>query len=311
MAERPSDNLRKYDIKVSNLFFAENIMWLTVDNIQEKDSTVIADIPDVPDLVGSGQSVGGVVSETVGASSVEENPPIQLQRIVSRCKCEFFYVGYGDSSIDPTNVNEVPPPPQEDVGPWDRPETAVDGFTLMHHDLDVCTNSLQYAMILDVVNNLLLYVEPHRKKTQERLARMRFQLQLHSTEDQKRPIQNLQNQVRGLVSKIRRLEKEMYLVCKANAEEPNESLEQEIKRLEELVYDSKEQLTNQSEELHIMLSCYKEVQLSATNRLSTTRNDKPLTTVRANEICFKHAQWRLTQTDGQLGIADLVLSNFL
>lgn len=286
-------------------------MWLTVDNIQEKDSTVISELPDVPDLVGSGQSVGGVVSETVGATSVEENPPMQLQRIVSRCKCEFFYVGYGDSSIDPTNVNEVPHPPQEDVSPWDRPETAVDGFTLMHYDLDVCTNSLQYAMILDIVNNLLLYVEPHRKKTQERLTRMRFQLQLHSTEDQKRPIQNLQNQVRGLVSKIRRLEKEMYLVTKANAEEPDEELEEEINNLEALVYDSKEQLTNQSEELHIMLSCYKEMQLSATNRLSTTRNDKPLITVRANEICFKHAQWRLTQADGQLGIADLVLSNFL
>lgn len=118
-------------------------MWLTVDNIQEKDSTVIADLPDVPDLVGSGQSVGGVVSETVGASSIGENPPIQLQRIVSRCKCEFFYVGYGETSIDPGTVGEVPSPPQEDVSPWDRQETAVDAFTLMHHDLDVCTNSLQ------------------------------------------------------------------------------------------------------------------------------------------------------------------------
>lgn len=68
---------------------------------------------------------------------------MQLQRIVSRCKCEFFYVGYGETSIDPGTVGEVPPPPQEDVGPWDRPETAVDAFTLMHHDLDVCTNSLQ------------------------------------------------------------------------------------------------------------------------------------------------------------------------
>lgn len=290
----------------------ENIMWLTVDNIQEKDSTVIADLPDVPDLVGSGQSVGGVVSETVGASSIGENPPIQLQRIVSRCKCEFFYVGYGDGSIDLEQVAEVPPPPQEDVGPWDRPETTVDGFTLMHHDLDVCTNSLQYAMLLDIVNNLLLFVEPHRKKTQERLALMRFQLQLHSPEDQKRPIQNLQNKVRGLASKIRRLEKEMYLVSKAFAENPNDYvLLEEIKRLESSVYESKEHLTNQSEELHIMLSCYKEMQLSAMNRLSMTQNDKPLTTVRANEICFKHAQWRLTEADGQLGIADLVLSNFV
>lgn len=32
---------------------------------------------------------------------------------------------------------------------------------------------------------------------------------------------------------------------------------------------------------------------------------------RVAEICFKHAQWRLTEADGQLGIADLILTNFL
>jgi len=53
-------------------------MWLNVSNIQEKDSAVIADLPDIPDMVGSGQSVGGVVSETVGASSAAENPPLQV-----------------------------------------------------------------------------------------------------------------------------------------------------------------------------------------------------------------------------------------
>lgn len=53
-------------------------MWLTVDNIEEKDSTVIAELPDVPHIVGSGQSVGGVVSETVGASTETENSPIQV-----------------------------------------------------------------------------------------------------------------------------------------------------------------------------------------------------------------------------------------
>jgi hypothetical protein len=64
---------------ISFLQNTENIMWLTVENIQEKDSTVIADLPDLPHMVGSGQSVGGVVSETVGASSnIGENPPIQV-----------------------------------------------------------------------------------------------------------------------------------------------------------------------------------------------------------------------------------------
>ncbi|XP_069668639.1 protein hobbit isoform X2 [Periplaneta americana] len=291
----------------------ENIMWLTVENIQEKDSTVIADLPDLPHLVGSGQSVGGVVSETVGASSnVGENPPIQLQRIVSRCKCEFFYAGYGESSIDPSTLGEVPPPPSDEGGPWEKRERAVDAFTLMHHDLDVCTNSLQYAMILDIVNNLLLYVEPRRKEASERLQRMRFQLQLHSVEDQRRPIQQMQNQVRSLVSKLRRLEKETHLLQRALAEDPmNEELMIEMDDLERQVYECKELLNSQSEELDMMLSCYKETQLSANQKVATMRGDKPVTTVRANEICFKHAQWRLTEADGQLGIADLVLSNFL
>ncbi|KAF2895185.1 hypothetical protein ILUMI_10985 [Ignelater luminosus] len=290
----------------------ENIMWLTVDNIQEKESTVISEIPQVPDIVGSGVSVGAVVSDVVGATSNAENWPIQLQRIVSRCKCEFFYAGYGDISVDPEELGEVPPPPQEDVGLWDRRQTAVDAFTLMHHDLDVCTNSLQYAMLLDIVNNLLLYVEPHRKEALERLARMRFQLQLHSVEDQRRPIQSLQNQIRSTGSKLRRLEKETYLVNKALAEDSNNmELLQEMEHLEELVYNCKVQLNAQSEELDMMISCYKESQLLANSRLATTRNDKPLTIVRANEICFKHAQWRLTEADGQIGIADLVLSNFL
>ena len=33
--------------------------------------------------------------------------------------------------------------------------------------------------------------------------------------------------------------------------------------------------------------------------------------VRRNEVCFKHAEWRMTEKDGQIGIADLVLRNFL
>jgi hypothetical protein len=56
-------------------------MWLTVDNIEEKDSTVIVALPDVPHIVGSGQSVGGVVSETVGATTEVDDTPIQVSKV--------------------------------------------------------------------------------------------------------------------------------------------------------------------------------------------------------------------------------------
>lgn len=91
-------------------------------------------------------------------------------------------------------------------------------------------------MLLDVVNNLLLYVDPHKKEALERLARMRFKIQLHSVEDQRRPIQVLQTQVRSTMSKLRRLEKETYFISKAYAEDQNDiELGQELERLEKLV----------------------------------------------------------------------------
>ncbi|XP_014240236.1 protein KIAA0100 [Cimex lectularius] len=290
----------------------DNIMWLNVDNIKDKDECVIAELPDIPQLVGSGRSVGGVVSETVGASSVGKNPPLQLQRIVSRCKCEFFYVCYGESSMSPSTLIGVPTPPCEDsTSLWEHHLPPVDAFTLMHHDLNVCTNSLQYTMLLDIVNNLLLHVEKSRKEAYERLQRMRFQLQLQSVEDQKRPIQEAQTRVRALLCKLRALEKEMYLVQRALGDEPNSShLQQQMENLDKQVYSCKESLTLRSEELDAMLSWYKETQLVG-QKTSMLRGDNVVTVDRASEICFKHAQWRLTEADGQLGIADLILSNFL
>lgn len=293
------------------------IMWLTLDNIQESEKTAThaSDFSDLPHLVanlGSGQSVGGVVQ--VGSSLGEmsdKSTPNQLQRIVSRCKCEFFYVSYGETTID--NMSELPalPPSEENLSPWERQDEPVDAFTLMHHDLDVQTSSTQYSMILDIVNNLLLYVDPSRRERHERLIKKRFELQLHSHEDQKRPIQHLQTEILSLMSHLRSLEKDIHFIAKARVDgEDTEELRNEYNIVQKMIKDCKEELAFQSDELDMMLSCYKETQLNASNKLAI-RKDKPLSIVRCNEICFKHAQWRLTEDDGQIGIADLILSNFL
>lgn len=91
--------------------------------------------------------------------------------------------------------------------------------------------------MLDIINNLLLYVEPHRKEALEKLARMRFQLQLHSVEDQRRPIQEKQTVVRSTINKLRRLEKDTYMLNKALEEDPEDSelLRVDLERLEKLV----------------------------------------------------------------------------
>lgn len=65
---------------------------------------------------------------------------------------------------------------------------------ILHH---LCS---QYAMLLDVVNNVVLHVEPERRRTLERRARMRFQLQLHQDQDPRQLIHKLQTQVRDYIT---------------------------------------------------------------------------------------------------------------
>ena len=56
--------------------------------------------PEPAGMVGSGRAVGGVVSQVVGVTDSPGELGIQLQRIVSRCKAEFFYVSYGDTELE-------------------------------------------------------------------------------------------------------------------------------------------------------------------------------------------------------------------
>lgn len=217
----------------------------------------------------------------------------------------------GETTVD--NMTEVPalPPPEETLSPWEKQNEPIDAFTLMHHDLDVQTSSTQYSMILDIVNNLLLYVDPSRRERHESLMKMRFALKFHSLDDQKRPIQHLQTEILSLMSHLRMFEKDIHFLAKARVDgEDTEELRAEYNEVQKQIKDCKEDLSKKSDELEVLLSCYKETQLN-TLRTTILSSNKPISIVRCNEICFKHAQWRLTEDDGQIGIADLILSNFL
>jgi hypothetical protein len=63
---------------------------------------------------------------------------------------------------------------------------------------------------MDIVTNVLLYVEPKKKETSERVEKMRFRLQLSDVGDPKTHITQLQDNVRHVLESIRQLERTWY-----------------------------------------------------------------------------------------------------
>nr|KAG5698428.1 hypothetical protein BaRGS_006623 [Batillaria attramentaria] len=194
----------------------------------------------LPEMVSSGQSVGSVVSSTVPVPASEQ--------------------------------------PAEDTDVMTQ-EQGVDTFTLLHESVHAYSNSVQFTVIMDIVNNLLLYVEPKKKEASEKLQSMRFKLQLSRDEDQKKPI--LQQQE---VVSMQGLEVEM----------------EEVKNW----------INTKNEELSMRISCYNESQLQMRAQMKIEKAQQAHV-VRRNEVCFKYAKWRLTERDGHCGIAEVELRNFV
>ncbi|CAL8069118.1 unnamed protein product [Calicophoron daubneyi] len=190
-----------------------------------------------PEVVGCGRSVGGVVNACVscrptdpssllsGVTAIQSDPiphrpsvgtpgkpsrPIQLQRMISRCSCQVFYVHYepADPSSIPTHL--IPSLPLDESEVVSTQEGG-DTVTLLHHTLNICTNSLQYHMIVDIVNDLLLYVEPQRKAQSER---NRVEFGLMSESQVRVAILRDQEALRYFVADQRRLERYLWSFVK-------------------------------------------------------------------------------------------------
>lgn len=75
-----------------------NEVWLTREQIDEDSSTDHSPVAEMLTSSSSQPPVGGVLSvfDHVTGTNVE------LQRIISRCRCQLFYASYG-----PVNMNEV------------------------------------------------------------------------------------------------------------------------------------------------------------------------------------------------------------
>ncbi|XP_043910335.1 protein KIAA0100 homolog [Protopterus annectens] len=292
-------------------------LWLLVKNIEEQRERN----PDsVLELMEGGQAVGGLVSTTTDWNqSIQAQHPQQVQRIISRCSCRMYYIGYShiDRDIDPELLSHIKTPEvRESQGKEDllnKQEGAVDTFTLIHHDLEISSNPVQYAMILDIVNNLLLHVEPKRKEHSEKKQRVRFQLEISSNpEEQRSSILHLQEAVRQHVAQIRTLEKQIYSTMKSLQDESkNEALLEMNQKLQQQLDQEKIDLQNKSEELNILIRCFKDFQLQRANKMKPRKQLEDVSVVRRTEIYFAQARWRLTEEDGQLGITELELQRFL
>ncbi|KAM3875470.1 bridge-like lipid transfer protein family member 2 [Diretmus argenteus] len=289
-------------------------LWLEVKNIEEHRQR---NLDSVLELMESGQAVGGMVSTTTDWNlPAQVNETQQVQRIISRCSCRMYYIGYSHD-IDPELATQIKPPElrnnheKEDL--LKKQAGAVDTFTLIHHDLEISTNPGQYAMILDIVNNLLLHVEPKRKEHSEKKQRVRFQLEISSNpEEQRSSILHLQEAVRQHVAQIRRLEKQIYSNIKAQPEELSGDELTEINvRLQNQLNQEKTDMQMKSEELNILIRCFKDFQLQRANKLELRKPPEDVSVVRRTEICFAQARWCLTEEDGQLGIAELELQRFM
>ena len=129
-------------------------------------------------------------------------------------------------------------------------------------------------------------------------------LELDNIEEQRKRIIRSQNELRQLVCKLRQSERDIYMLQEKEVERKW--------RLEQEQEDIKDKLSNTSEDLDMRIRCYRETQMSASQRNSAIRGeDKQVRLRRRAEIVFSKAVWRLTENDGQLGIADINISNFL
>ncbi|XP_058019903.1 bridge-like lipid transfer protein family member 2 [Ahaetulla prasina] len=289
-------------------------LWLEVKNIEEHPQRTL---DSVQELMESGQAVGGMVSTTTDWNQPHEvQPTQQVQRIISRCSCRMYYISYSHD-INPELATQIKPPelpanPEKD-DLLKKQEGAVDTFTLIHHDLEISTNPAQYAMILDIVNNLLLHVEPKRKEHSEKKQRVRFQLEISSNpEEQRSSILHLQEAVRQHVAQIRLLEKQMYSVMKSLQDDGrNESLLEHNQKLQQQLSQEKATLQQESEDLNILIRCFKDFQLQRANKMELRKQLEDVSVARRTEFYFAQARWRLTEEDGQLGIAEVELQRFL
>ncbi|KAI6220278.1 UPF0378-like protein [Aphelenchoides besseyi] len=310
--------------------------WLSRDIIEEKNPTVPSD--KINNIVSSGESVGGVVTTTSTQSehhssasdlsipSTSMTTSCQLQRVASRCSCQLFFCYYSDlinmekfeDFVVPQLTDE-----EKEESPYGSKREDVDCFTLKHNMLEVSTNAEQYQVILDIVNHLILFVDPKKKMAQERRRRLWFELSRKSRAEVKIAVQSLQKELRELVAIVRSLERQSFYLNKQIQQRPNDTnLTSELETLQSDIEEHKRKQLGLIDDTAQTISVFKEKTVdeqTEENRRwrhdqqqhSNTDEESVVEIARRFEVCFEDCVWRLTEHDGQISITEVQIRNFL
>lgn len=85
----------------STMLSSTNPVWLSRKHVEDTTSYVQGPVADMLSR-NTVPPVGGVISEIS-----QSGDSVELQRVISRCKCQLFYASYGE--VDADQMKNVPP----------------------------------------------------------------------------------------------------------------------------------------------------------------------------------------------------------
>ncbi|UMM15237.1 hypothetical protein L5515_002744 [Caenorhabditis briggsae] len=283
----------------------EKFRWLPREVIDEKSQDTGGFADDfVQKFTATGEAVGGVVQ-------TEEESAVQLQRIVSRCSCQIYFCYFSDElKTDSSEDISVPPQIDPKHQSLNTDAIGIDVLTLKHNMLEATSNSEQYEMVVDIVNNLALFVDPIKKEMGEKRRRLRFECQLMGMAEMRAKIMRYQSQLREIVSLGRYLERQLFYL--SNEENTMEKIEYTEDQLIQEAEETKQRMLTVSEKLATYISSYKQRQVNQVKEFDEGKNAKKgVEVIRRFEVCFEDCIWKLTESDGQIALAQTQIRNFL
>ncbi|PIC54649.1 hypothetical protein B9Z55_003814 [Caenorhabditis nigoni] len=287
----------------------EKFRWLPREVIDEKSQDTGGFADDfVQKFTATGEAVGGVVQ-------TEEESAVQLQRIVSRCSCQIYFCYFSDElKTDSSEDISVPPQIDPKHQSLNTDAIGIDVLTLKHNMLEATSNSEQYEMVVDIVNNLALFVDPIKKEMGEKRRRLRFECQLMGMAEMRAKIMRYQSELREIVSLGRYLERQLFYL--SNEENTNTTSTEKIEYTEDQLIqeaeETKQRMLTVSEKLATYISSYKQRQVNQVKEFDEGKNAKKgVEVIRRFEVCFEDCIWKLTESDGQIALAQTQIRNFL